>query len=47
MFATDGQRAWRNAIALIAKREWLLSGDTLTVRRTEADDDHIVEIASR
>jgi len=34
MFASDGQRAWRNAITLIAKREWLLSGDTLTVRRT-------------
>jgi hypothetical protein len=28
MFASDGQRAWRNAITLIAKREWLLSGDT-------------------
>src|SRR5713101_5490612 len=34
MFASDGQRAWRNTITLIAKREWLLSGDTLTVRRT-------------
>jgi hypothetical protein len=45
MFASDGERAWRNAIALIAKREWLLSGDTLTVRRTE--DDQIVEIVGR
>jgi hypothetical protein len=35
MFASDGQRAWRNAITLIARREWLLFGDTLTVRRTD------------
>jgi len=45
MFASDGQRAWRNAITLIAKREWLLSGDTLTVRRTE--EDLTVEIIRR
>jgi hypothetical protein len=45
MFAGDGQRAWQNAIALIAKRELLLSGDTLTVRRTE--EDLIVEIIRR
>ena len=42
MFASDGQRAWRNAIA---KREWLLSGDTLTIRR--AEDDLTVEIIRR
>jgi len=45
MFAGDGQRAWRHAITLIAKREWLLSGDTLTIRR--ADEDRIVEIIRR
>src|SRR5215475_13690288 len=44
MFASDGQRAWRDAITLIAKREWLLCGDTLTVRRTE---DLTVEIIRR
>jgi hypothetical protein len=44
LFAKDGQQAWRHAVTLIAKREWLLSGDTLNVRRTEADDDNIVEI---
>jgi hypothetical protein len=38
LHASDGQRAWRNAIMLIAKREWLVSGDTLTVRRIEDDD---------
>ena len=37
MSASDGQGAWRNAITLIAKRECLLSGDTLTVRGTEGD----------
>jgi hypothetical protein len=37
LFAKDGQQAWRHAVTLIAKREWLLSGDTLTVRRTEHD----------
>jgi hypothetical protein len=37
MFASDGQRAWRDAITLIAKREWLLCGDTLTVRRMDKD----------
>jgi hypothetical protein len=45
MFASDGQRAWRNAITLIAKREGLLSGDTLTVRRT--DDDLSIEVVRR
>jgi hypothetical protein len=35
LFAKDGQHAWRQAITLITRREWLLSGDTLTVRRTE------------
>ena len=45
MFASDGQRAWRNAITLIARREWLLSGDTLTIRR--ADEDLTVEIIGR
>jgi hypothetical protein len=30
---------------LIAKREWLLSGDTLTIRR--AEDDLTVEIIRR
>ena len=45
MFASDGQRAWRNAITLIAKREWLLSGDTLTVRQTE--EDLTIEIIRR
>src|SRR5258708_31706289 len=44
MFAIDGQRTWRNAITLIAKREWLLSGDTLTIR---AKDDLTVEIIRR
>jgi hypothetical protein len=45
MFASDGQRAWRDAITLIAKREWLLCGDTLTIRRM--DEDHIVEVIQR
>jgi hypothetical protein len=31
MFAGDGQRAWHNAIMLIAKREWLLSGDDVGI----------------
>src|SRR5258706_8183422 len=44
-FVGASQRAWRNAITLIAKREWLLSGDTLTVRRT--DEDLTVEIIRR
>jgi len=46
MFASDGQRAWQNAITLITKREWLLSGDTLTVRQTD-EDDLTVEIIRR
>jgi hypothetical protein len=37
MFASDGQRAWHNAITLIAKREWLLCGDLLTIRRLDED----------
>jgi hypothetical protein len=37
MLARDGQQAWRHAVMLIAKREWLLSGDSLTVRRTDED----------
>jgi len=45
MFASDGQSAWRDAVTLIAKREWLLSGDTLTVRHT--DEDLTVEIIRR
>ena len=45
VFASDGQRAWRNAITLIAKREWLLPGDTLTVARTY--EDLTVEIIRR
>jgi len=42
MFASDAQRAWRNAITLIAQCERLLSSDTLTVRRT--DEDLTIEI---
>jgi len=45
MFASDGQRAWRNAITLIAQCERLLSSDTLTVRRT--DEDLTIEIIRR
>jgi len=45
MLASNGQRAWHNAITLIAKREWLLCGDTLTVRRI--DEDLTVEIIRR
>lgn len=45
MFASDGQRAWRNAITLIAHCERLLSSDTLTVRRT--DEDLTIEIIRR
>jgi hypothetical protein len=45
MFASDSQRAWHNAITLIAKREWLLCGDTLTVRRI--DEDLTAEIIRR
>jgi len=44
VFARDGVHAWQQAIHLITRREWLLSGDTLTVRRAEADDNHVVEI---
>jgi len=45
MFAGDGQRAWRNAITLIAQCERLLSSDPLTVRRT--DEDLTIEIIRR
>src|SRR5262249_16139205 len=45
MFASDAQRAWRNAITLIAQCERLLSSDTLTVRRT--DEDLTIEIIRR
>ncbi len=37
-FARDGVHAWQQAIHLISKREWLLSGDILQVRRAEADE---------
>ena len=46
IFASDDQCAWRNAITLIARRESLLSGDTLTVRQTD-EDDLTVEIIRR
>lgn len=35
LHARDGEHAWRHAISLIARRQVLLSGDTLTVRRIE------------
>jgi hypothetical protein len=33
LYARDGHEALRQAFALLARREFLLSGDTLTVRR--------------
>jgi hypothetical protein len=38
--ATDGNHAWAHAIALVAKRETLLAGDTLIVSRA---DEPLVE----
>jgi hypothetical protein len=45
MVASDGERAWRNAITLIAQCERLLSRDTPTVRRT--DEDLTIDITRR
>ena len=45
IFARDGTQAWGHALNLIAKRQFLIAGDVLAVRRAdEPDDEQIVEI---
>jgi hypothetical protein len=39
LLARDGEHAWKHAIHLLAKRQFLLSGDNLSVRRSDDEKD--------